>query len=548
MVSTVRTDAAWGMDAPMFLFVPHFRQDVVMEQDANTKQRLADGAACHAAALEYLALGWSVLICCPPDHVGVGKGHAKGCASPGKAPWGQWKEYQDRLASVGELKAKWRDLPNGNVGLAMGPVSGLVGIDVDGPVGEETLQQLSGGDLPKTLEFITPGGGRRLLYAIPDGAKLRTTVRRPDEPQQEVRFQARGAQTVLPPSRHASGGLYRWVAGHGPNEIAAARAPAWLVEQLRDDRPSTSNGAGGPVAAAVGGRIIDGGRNDTLISLAGTMRRRGMGQAAILAALTATNEEQCDPPLEQREVESIAASIMRYQPEEALDGAANDIDDRHEQQQAGLPNRVKALRFVQRKLKIDLAKIIRVGTERPNYDFLLQDGQRLRIGNDAVILSAPLTRRALFGYGILIEPFKGDAWTKIARAFNVLMETVETLTDRQQTEGWLEHYAAARMVGRVFNMNDTEEVFEAVEHMTGNGAVIQDSSGTIYLGTEKFKTFLYHNLSERIGERELVDRLKTMGFNKIRLEPMVNRVQRRVRAWQSPPGYADEIGVRISPP
>jgi putative DNA primase/helicase len=57
-----------------------------------------------------------------------------------------------------------------------------------------------------------------------------------------------------------------------------------------------------------------GSRNNTLASLAGSMRRRGMPSAAIEAALLATNLEQCNPPLPDDEVRGIASSIARYAP------------------------------------------------------------------------------------------------------------------------------------------------------------------------------------------------------------------------------------------
>src|SRR5262245_38796960 len=72
------------------------------------RQRRADGAACLAAALNYRRLGWSVLGLCPPDHVGVGKTHVKSCTSPGKVPFGPWKEFQERLPTEAELHQKWR--------------------------------------------------------------------------------------------------------------------------------------------------------------------------------------------------------------------------------------------------------------------------------------------------------------------------------------------------------------------------------------------------------------------------------------------------------
>jgi hypothetical protein len=202
------------------------------------EQRLADGEECLTAALDYQALGWSVLAVCPPDHCGVGTTHAQKCDSLGKAPWGPWKDFQDRPATVNELRQKWKDNPKLNVGLALGPVSGLVRVDVDGPSGEALLQEKSGGDLPVTLEFDSgrDNGGRGLLYAIPLGAQLRTTIDA-HKKKEELRFQARGAQTVLPPSRHhPSGRKYRWKPGRSPWDIDPAPAPAWLLDALQEDR------------------------------------------------------------------------------------------------------------------------------------------------------------------------------------------------------------------------------------------------------------------------------------------------------------------------
>jgi len=62
-------------------------------------------------------------------------------------------------------------------------------------------------------------------------------------------------------------------------------------------------------AAPVEGDILDGERNTTLTSLAGTMRKRGMTPVAIEAALQAENTARCRPPLPVAEVRTIAHSI-----------------------------------------------------------------------------------------------------------------------------------------------------------------------------------------------------------------------------------------------
>jgi hypothetical protein len=268
--------------------------------------------ACLHAALDYLGRGWSALAVCPPNHADVGDSHARRCGSPGKAPWGPWKKFQDEWATRGELRRKWEDNPQLNVGIALGPVSGRVGVDVDGPEGEAKLAELSGDDLPDTLEFSSgrPEGGRRLLYAIPDGMALRTTHQH-GEHHGGVSLLAKGSQIVMPPSQHATGTCYAWITGHGPDDLAPAPAPPWLVGLL--SRTGAAKGRGTPPKPC-GNKLRKGARNTTLTSLAGSLRRRGLGEDAIRAALRAENEARCHPPLGGDEVDRIAASIAKYPP------------------------------------------------------------------------------------------------------------------------------------------------------------------------------------------------------------------------------------------
>jgi hypothetical protein len=63
------------------------------------------------------------------------------------------------------------------------------------------------------------------------------------------------------------------------------------------------------------GAIPSGSRNSHLTSLGGTMRKRGMGEAAICAALLVENNERCQPPLSEHEVRRIAGSVARYSPD-----------------------------------------------------------------------------------------------------------------------------------------------------------------------------------------------------------------------------------------
>lgn len=194
---------------------------------------------CLQAALEYLARGWSALALCPPDHSGwLPPGHKEKCTgnSVGKSPIHGWKVYfEGRLPTEKELRTFFNRNPAANVGVAMGPVSGLLSLDVDGDEGEQVLRDLSAGDVPATLEFRT-SQGRRLLYAWPAGLSLPN--KQYDLGDGEVRVLCKGRQTAMPPSVHWTGYVYEWVKGRGPGEVEAAPCPAWLPALLAAPKPA----------------------------------------------------------------------------------------------------------------------------------------------------------------------------------------------------------------------------------------------------------------------------------------------------------------------
>jgi hypothetical protein len=90
--------------------------------------------------------------------------------------------------------------------------------------------------------------------------------------------------------------------------------PAELEEILPSGVPETEK----RTAPEVGKRIASGGRNNELTSIGGTMRRRGLEEEEIAAALLAVNERRCDPPLGEAEVRAIAHSLSGYSPESRL--------------------------------------------------------------------------------------------------------------------------------------------------------------------------------------------------------------------------------------
>ena len=88
-----------------------------------------------------------------------------------------------------------------------------------------------------------------------------------------------------------------------------------MLEALASSAPSREGSAGGQgYGGTVEDRILPGRRNNTLASLAGSMRRRGFGEESMAAALLVVNAERCAPPLGEAEVRRIARSVAKYEP------------------------------------------------------------------------------------------------------------------------------------------------------------------------------------------------------------------------------------------
>jgi len=253
-----------------------------------------------AAALAYAARGWRVLPLHTPQPGGGCSCRDRACASPGKHPR-TMHGLRDATTDEEAIRRWWRMWPDANVGIATG--DGLAVLDVDPRNdGDASLADLEDryGEI-RTLIARTGGGGLHLYLAAPGDLRTRPGF------LPGLDLKAAGGYVVAPPSLHASGRRYEWVPDY-PEEPQPM--PGWLLDLVQERARVNGNGAAPPADDI----IPEGRRNETLTSLAGTMRRRGMEEPEILAALREVNARRCRPPLPDDEVAAIARSVARYAP------------------------------------------------------------------------------------------------------------------------------------------------------------------------------------------------------------------------------------------
>ena len=272
------------------------------------------------------------------------------------------KAWQNEASTDSEkIAAWWAQWPNANVGVCGGAASGVVFIDIDvkpGQGGEESLADLEAkhGKLPDTVVVLTPSGGRHYYFKHPGGH-----VKSQNKVFPGIDCKADGGYVMGVGSVYHDGRVYTYELSSVLGEVEMAPVPSWWLEIVR----SKAEVAASTSAARVDGEISKGARRPHLMSLAGSMRRRGMEAGAILAALKETNTIRCNPPLSDADVQKMVDGIMKYK-------AAQPRPEIHA---TDLGN---AMRLVDRH-----GKDIRYC---PGFGWCIWDSQRWERGNEAAII------------------------------------------------------------------------------------------------------------------------------------------------------------------
>ena len=228
-------------------------------------------------------------------------------------PWGKWHHAKQTEEEVRNLFSQ----PAHGLAILTWPASDLIVLDFDGPHAESAWNA-QGIELPETARAMTKSGGVHLIFRIPRHTENGTDFKRK---VRLVKANGCGCAKTCGVDFLVNGYFITSpTPGYHEDPEATLEHISLIPEEVLKLTAKLSSSNGDGRAHNNGNRIREGERNATLTSLAGTMQRRGVSYETLLAALKGENRNKCDPPLDEREVEAIAKSVSRYQPENEKNG------------------------------------------------------------------------------------------------------------------------------------------------------------------------------------------------------------------------------------
>jgi hypothetical protein len=244
-------------------------------------------------ALGYAARGWHVL----QNHPRTKK--------PVVDDW-QHAATSDRAL----IERWWASNPYCNVGVQLGPRSGLIDVECDAPAAERELGALLGESYSVVPTFRGKRGKHRLFLHTPGLPCPDKAVFKWRGVEFRTGNGGKGAQSIFPPSVHPDGPVYTWLVG--PDEADPVPFPAATPAVVRAEveaprrRPRPQGGAPWVGPAPKAGRVpadlllrralklTDGGRDNAGLWLACQLRDAGYSEAEARPVLLAYQHEVCE--------------------------------------------------------------------------------------------------------------------------------------------------------------------------------------------------------------------------------------------------------------
>lgn len=228
------------------------------------------------------------------------------CKERGKQP--AFKNWQDTATTDPEaIRTIWTRNPQFNLGIATGSKSGgLIVVDIDNHDvnGADSLAEWEqeNGKLPDTATVLTGSGGVHYYYRTSEEVRGATGVL----PGVDIR--AEGNLIIAPPSIHPNGNAYEWEITSDIEDVGIADADETVLKLLKHGTKKSAANKPFELPAI----IRNGNRNDVLYKYASQLQAKGIDDLGIRAAVMAANVNRCDEPLDEKEVDALVDSALRY--------------------------------------------------------------------------------------------------------------------------------------------------------------------------------------------------------------------------------------------
>jgi hypothetical protein len=217
-----------------------------------------------------------------------------------------------------QIEAWAKDQPDANAAcVAQARVGSYWFFEIDHSDVQTRIRKETGKSIPRTFAVRSSAGRGHYYFKQNEASIALGNIAQPFVKHSDWSARIDREYVVSPKSLHPRTGL--------PYELLSdaeiIEAPQWLIDWLASQKvlkPIPANGhAEGP--------IIEGGRNNTLASIAGSWRSKGLPHEQIEAGLLHINRERCQPELPEEEVRVIAASIARYPVGETIPVLVNGV-------------------------------------------------------------------------------------------------------------------------------------------------------------------------------------------------------------------------------
>jgi hypothetical protein len=197
----------------------------------------------------------------------------------------------------------WQTSPQFNIGVRTGQPSNLIVLDVDGIDAEAELRKLEAvhGALPETVEVLT-ARGRHVWFRHP-GHSVKNSA---GKIAPGIDSRGDNGYVLVPPSLHPSGRRYCWSVDCAGT---IAPAPGWLLAEVTERKNGNGALPSSEWRELVQAIVAEGSRDCTITKLVGHLLRRRIDAVVVLALMQSWNATNCAPPLAEKDVERIVASI-----------------------------------------------------------------------------------------------------------------------------------------------------------------------------------------------------------------------------------------------